>query len=426
MKKVCIIIMSFLLIFLCGCKNNKYIKFKDVKKVGNLKIGTYDGKKYIISWDYKKADNVDITDDLNVSAIFDKAFYAPSKTNNGNNTTVVENFSMSGTVEEIGDSFNYILIKNYYYNGTIEEFSRIEHTTYNLYKFCEKIYILDNSGNIEYKNKKYSLMEDITINSNSIIKPYSFSYIKQLKRVNIGSGVQEIGDKAFYECINLKNVKIGGNVAKIGAEAFVGCSNIEEFNIPKSIKYIGAYALAQIKCLKELKFPNGLTYVGRQSIPSINNLDFIEMPESLIEIADYLFSGDNENCGIVFLGEKVDFYRFTFSDIAKMKYIIFPKKQEVLDISYMLKTQIDYIVLPKTIKQLNISAISEENVNHICFLGTKEEWKSITFLKIGNNGSQLDVVAQPSTKVYYYSEERPTEQVENYWHYVDSIPTIWE
>lgn len=426
MKKYYILIMAFLLIFLCGCKSNSYIKFKDVKKVGNLKIGTYNGKKYIIEWDYKKADNVDIADDLNVNVIFDKAFYAPAKINNEKNTTIIENFSMSGTVEEIGDSFNHILIKNYYYNGTIEEFSRIEHKTDSLYDFCEKIYILDNNGNLEYNNKKYSLMENITFTSNSIINSFSFSHIKQLKSVVIDSGVKEIGDKAFYDCINLKTVKIGDSVTRIGAEAFVGCSSIEEFNIPKSITYIGAYALAQIKCLKELKLPNGLTYIGRQSLPSIKYLDLIEIPESLIEITDYLFNGDNENCGIVFLGEKVDFYRFTFSDISKIKYIILPKKQEVLDISYMLKTQIDYIVLPKSIKQLNISAISEDNVNHICFTGTKEEWESITFLKIGNNGSQLDVVAQPSTKIYYYSEERPTEQIENYWHYVDNIPTIWE
>ncbi len=65
----------------------------------------------------------------------------------------------------------------------------------------------------------------------------------------------------------------------------------------------------------------------------------------------------------------------------------------------------------------------ENNVFHyfssvnIYYNGTLDEWNSIS---IGNNVPEIDIV------LYYYSESKPTDNANKYWHYVDGEVTVWE
>ena len=65
----------------------------------------------------------------------------------------------------------------------------------------------------------------------------------------------------------------------------------------------------------------------------------------------------------------------------------------------------------------------ENNVFHyissinIYYNGTLDEWTSIS---IGTNVPVIDIV------LYYYSESKPVDNANKYWHYVDGAVTVWE
>lgn len=67
-----------------------------------------------------------------------------------------------------------------------------------------------------------------------------------------------------------------------------------------------------------------------------------------------------------------------------------------------------------------ISAGAFENCNRLSsvfYLGTQEERKNNLWIENQNEPIAL-------ATWYYYSEEKPEEEG-NYWHYVDSEPTVW-
>ena len=60
-----------------------------------------------------------------------------------------------------------------------------------------------------------------------------FSNCNALETVEIGNGVEKIGDYAFYYCVSLKNVKLGSGIKSIGERAFWTCARLESIEIPE-------------------------------------------------------------------------------------------------------------------------------------------------------------------------------------------------
>ena len=71
---------------------------------------------------------------------------------------------------------------------------------------------------------------------NKIRKSQAFSKCLGLTIVNLGQGLEEIGDLAFYDCISLHEILIPLAVKKIKDDAFRGCSGLTVVNIGERLK----------------------------------------------------------------------------------------------------------------------------------------------------------------------------------------------
>ena len=83
-----------------------------------------------------------------------------------------------------------------------------------------------------------------------------------------GSNVQNIGKKAFKECINLQTIVIPNSVTKINAQAFYSCSNLTSITIPSSVNTIVGEAFSGCGNLRTVELTNGnipLDFIGYQS-----------------------------------------------------------------------------------------------------------------------------------------------------------------
>ena len=94
------------------------------------------------------------------------------------------------------------------------------------------------------KTTVYAMMpmyerEAVTLpNSVSEIKPYAFWGNPYVRYVYMGSGLYEVPEYAFSNCMNLSDVEIPLPVRGIGSKAFEDCVNLVKVKIPESVTRI--------------------------------------------------------------------------------------------------------------------------------------------------------------------------------------------
>ncbi|MDE6397548.1 MAG: leucine-rich repeat domain-containing protein [Muribaculaceae bacterium] len=94
------------------------------------------------------------------------------------------------------------------------------------------------------------------------IKKCMFSGAICLKKVEIPSGVERIGDYAFKQCQWLTNVDLPKTLREIGYGAFSGCTEFTSVQIPGSVYKILNGAFSDCTYLTEITLPNSLREIG--------------------------------------------------------------------------------------------------------------------------------------------------------------------
>lgn len=144
-----------------------------------------------------------------------------------------------------------------YYDGTIEDWFGINLTYSNAnplyyWKWQEtiiggKLYLLDNTGNVTYNNKKYSLATNITIPNNvAILSQTYLAYCSSVEKITIPGYVNQLGVNALRYCYNLSTVDIKEGLTSLGNRSdggyvFSDCPNLTKIVIPESITLIMGY-----------------------------------------------------------------------------------------------------------------------------------------------------------------------------------------
>lgn len=123
-------------------------------------------------------------------------------------------------------------------------------------------------------------------------------------------------------------------------------------------------------------------------------LTSITIPDSVTSIKEYAFRGCSSLESIIIPDSVTSIGEGTFYNCSSLESII----------------------IPDSVTSIGEGAFYEcVNLDKVFFAGSEAEWYSIS-IDSGNGYLEYNV--------YYYSEEEPTGS-ENYWHYVDGVPTIW-
>lgn len=108
------------------------------------------------------------------------------------------------------------------------------------------------------KVKKVTIPSSVTINGITYkvisIAPNAFKKCKKLKKVTIGTGVTEIGKKAFAGCKNLKNVIVKSkSLKKVGKNAFKDINKTAKIKVPKKKMKVYTKLFKKAKVAKNVK-----------------------------------------------------------------------------------------------------------------------------------------------------------------------------
>ena len=117
---------------------------------------------------------------------------------------------------------------------------------------------------------------------NSIISNEG-TWIKHPTSVEIGSGVENIGNEVFDSCPTLNSVTIQNSVIGIGELAFSGCRSLLSVVISDSVKTIGSYAF-NVTGIESITLGNSVETIGNNAFMGCSNLKTITIPESVTSL----------------------------------------------------------------------------------------------------------------------------------------------
>jgi hypothetical protein len=100
--------------------------------------------------------------------------------------------------------------------------------------------------------------------------------------------VKEIGDYAFYDCVDLTSISLPEGLKTIGGYAFRGCTSLESVELPEGLETIGEYAFAS-GGLKSVTIPEGVTTIGDDAFYECISLESVNLPEDLETIGGATF-----------------------------------------------------------------------------------------------------------------------------------------
>ena len=161
-------------------------------------------------------------------------------------------------------------------------------------------YTLDTDGNL-------------TISGDGQIFEGSFENWTDIKRVEILSGITDIGDRAFLNCSNLRSINIQEGVITIGGSAFSECSSLSSISIPMGVTNIGYSAFSGCSSLSSISIPASVTNIGYNAFSRCSSLSSISIPASVTNIGDWAFSGCSSLSSISIPASVTNIGKFTFN-----------------------------------------------------------------------------------------------------------------
>lgn len=333
------------------------------------------------------------------------------------------------------------------------------------------IYIPDNVTYIGPDSFSYCPeLEKVVIgNGNTYISAHAFCNCESLTDISIGNNVTAIGFLSFtnrydpyameptLDCIKIKyneydnayylgnkknpylalisvkstdisTCKINKNTKIIAGYAFADCKNLNDIIIPDGVRSIGENAFSDCG-LTNINLPEGLTYLDHSAFSGCSDLTNVSVPDSLTYMGDFVFLGCNlkynEYENGYYLGNDENPYVVLTKIIDKtVKTFTLHDNTKITDAYVFFNGNFTDIIIPGGLVFISEprggvqpgTGVYERSIENVFYKGTKEEWSKIS----GNNNYCMEIAM-----IYYYSENRPSENG-NFWHYDENDkPVIW-
>ena len=141
--------------------------------------------------------------------------------------------------------------------------------------------IIEGSGN----------MYDYKWNNNFFTKADWNRDRDKIKKVEIGTGIINIGEHAFYRCSSLLSVKLPDSLQTIGKYAFWDCKSLSSVKLPDNLQTVGYYAFHGCSSLLSVKLPDNLQTVESEAFGDCKSLLSVKLPGNLQTLGRGVFIG---------------------------------------------------------------------------------------------------------------------------------------
>ncbi len=141
-------------------------------------------------------------------------------------------------------------------------------------------------------NQDNSIFEDTETEIKSVVIPDSvieigeraFYTCLQLEEVTMGNGVKKIGQEAFAGCFKMKTIHLSDSLQEIGLRAFNFCESLEALELPSSLRNIEMEAFGNCISLKSLNIPDGVQAIPPGTFDRCSSMEELYIPSSVTKI----------------------------------------------------------------------------------------------------------------------------------------------
>ncbi|MGM9969096.1 MAG: leucine-rich repeat domain-containing protein [Anaeroplasma sp.] len=242
---------------------------------------------------------------------------------------------------------------------------------------------------------------------------YNSSYVPSALKEVIITGGTNIEKYAFSRCGSLTSIIIQKGVTSIGSEAFSNCSSLISIIIPEGVTSIGSEAFSNCSSLISIIIPEGVTWICCDAFKGCSNLQKISIPfvGTLLDGTEYTHFGSI--FGARSYSENSSYVPST------LKEVIITGSTSIGSRAFYGCSSITSIVISSSITSIGERVVNEcSNLGIIYYGGNVSDWSNIEI-------STYNELLQ-STTICYYSETKPTDSTNKYWHYVNNEIVVWE
>jgi len=132
-----------------------------------------------------------------------------------------------------------------------------------------------------------------------------------LKKVEIGNGVLDIGNYAFYTCHSLTSITIPNSVTNIGTNTFQNGYSLTSITIPSSVTNIGDNAFYACRSLASITIPSSVTNIGDSAFAGCRGVAHYYVYPTIPPVlgSTSVFDGIPSDCKIYVPDESVESYK---------------------------------------------------------------------------------------------------------------------
>ena len=219
-----------------------------------------------------------------------------------------------------------------------------------------------------------------------------YGYAYQIKKVVLGSGVQNIGNNAFAGCYGMTDITIPDGVTSIGDSAFDGCSALTEISIPGTVSSIGDSAFYGCSALTEISIPGTVSSIGDSVFSGCSALTEISIPDTVSSIGDSAFSRCSALTEISIPSTVSSIGSYAFSGCALREVEIPQGITSIQTRTFQYCTQLTKITIPDSVTSVEICAFDNCPVlKTVYYGGTEAQWEGMYVDNYaGNNSALLD------------------------------------
>ena len=219
-----------------------------------------------------------------------------------------------------------------------------------------------------------------------------YGYAYQIKKVVLGSGVQNIGNNAFAGCYGMTDITIPDGVTSIGDSAFDGCSALTEISIPGTVSSIGDSAFYGCSALTEISIPDTVSSIGDSVFSGCSALTEISIPDTVSSIGDSAFSRCSALTEISIPSTVSSIGSYAFSGCALREVEIPQGITSIQTRTFQYCTQLTKITIPASVTSVEICAFDNCPVlKTVYYGGTEAQWEGMYVDNYaGNNSALLD------------------------------------
>ena len=383
-------------------------------------------KVNLYTWDsvaeeYKLLTIVSISE--GITSIREKAFYRIKNINT---------IYLPKSLEEINYNAFYDVdsIANVYYAGTIEDWLNInmngEYANPCYYSYDFDFYVWDS------ENEEYKLLTELVIPEGvTSIRARAFYNFKNIDKIYIPNSVTEIDDYAFYNMDDKTDIYYHGTLEEwfdidmdggyVGSPLIAAYANfytwdsvneeyvlLENAIIADGTTSINNYAFYNMKSVKSIEIPNSVTKIGVGAFEGTKQLTSLYYHGSLEEWLNIDLESSSSN-PLNYQGGDFYVWDYDANDYKLLTEIIIPDSITIIkNHAFASCDNIKYVFIPSTVEDIKYNAFSRLASYAVKYYyeGTYD-----SFVEIDHSG---DLYAG---YIYYYSENEPTDEDYNYWHY---------